>query len=291
MNDEGLFSLFFDRALDERRGIAWMLESPELPLEWCRKVLDRDMGIYHSYSTSREDAYWYDALRIIAHRPDLTKELALKCCEKAVNVFVDNHSRLVANVCATMLDKFNGIPEEIMDFLDRNNLKTDVSIYIGEVPDSMKEHTLKDLCRLDSDDDACKLRMYQLENFLSNVNRIPDYCMPLLDEFVREASKFKNEKRHPYHCILRYYHYLEEPLDDNTVNEAFNTIDLATMLPEKTVIRKVACNRSISDYGMMLLLTKVNDNDFLEEVNKFLDENKERREQYRLEHPKLFKKS
>ena len=292
MNDEGLFSLFFDRALDKRMGIGWLLESPELPLEWCRKVLDRDIGTYHSrYSTSVEDAYWYDVLRIITCRPDLTKELALKCCEKAVNVFVDDPSRLVANACETMLNKFNDIPEEIMDFLDRNNLKTDVSIYIGEVPDSMKEHTLKDLCRLDSNDEVCKLRMYQLDNFLGNLNRIPDYCMPLLDEFVMEISKFKNDKHHPCHFILRDYHYLEEPLDDNAVNEALNTIDLTTNLPEMTSIKKVACNRSISDYGMMLLLTKVNDNDFLEEVNKFLDENKERREQYRLEHPEFFKKS
>jgi len=285
MDDKGLFSLFFDKALDEKRGIGWLLESPELPLEWCRKVLDRDMGTYHSkYSISREDAYWYDILMIIARRPDLTKGLALKCCEKAVNVFVDDPSRLVANACATMLKKFNDIPEEIMDFLDRNNLKTDVSIYIGEVPDSMKEHTLKDLCRLDSDDDICKWRMYQLDNFLSNLNRIPDCCMPLLGEFVREASKFKNDKRHPYHFILRDYHYLEEPLDDNVVNEALNTIDLATNLPEMTRIKKVACNRSISDYGMMQLMTKVGDNDWLEEVNKWLDENKERREKYRAEH-------
>ncbi len=288
MPSRNLLKYFFNKGLDERKDVSWMIQSTDFPLKLCDKVLDRKMGKFFANNCLKENTYWYVVLENIASRPDLTKELALKCCKKAASVFVDNHLRLVAIVCGTMLREFGEIPDEIMDFLDKNNLKTDVSIYIGEVPDSMKEHTLKDLCRLDSDDDVCRWRMYKLDNFLSNLNRIPDYCMPLLDEFVREASKFKNDKRHPYHFILRDYHYLEEPLDDNVVNEALNTIDLNTKLPEMTVIRKVACNRSISDYGMMQLLVKVSNKDFLDEVNRLLDENEGRREQYRAEHPEHF---
>ena len=266
MNDEGLFSLFFDMALAEHRDIHWLLESQELPLEWCQKVLDMDMGVYRKYSTSKGNAYWYSVLRAIINRQDMTKELAMKCCEKAVSVFIEESSRLVAGVCATMLKKFNEIPEEIMELLDRNKLKTEVSILIGEVPDSMKEHTLKDLCRLDSDEETCKERMYRLSNFLGNLNTIPDYCMPFLNKYMNKASKFGKDKN-PYYHVLSSYRYMKEPLDDTVVNQALNIIDIVTKLPEATNVKKVACNRSISDYGIMLLLTKINDNVFLEEIN------------------------
>ena len=293
---EWLFTHFFDNAVKDESGhlLQGFLEDDKLPFKFCKRALDA-MGSRMQY---------YNKVEIIT-RPECPKELFIDICKEELASSNVTARRLFVS-CLCRHCRFGiEIPREVLDMIVDDDAYLEVGYYIL-LPDDLKRRIMRKIGLLGVEDmgtpsilssrfgELCD-KIDEIWNFVIHQYSVPEDCMRSLDcmlDFFHGKSTEEVEGMCPKwgkHMmmlgqILESIRKLRTPLTDDDIDAMFaGHMDDDILLWNMAL--KCAANPSISDYGIMQLLVKVNLPDHVQKViERIIDENKTRREEYRRTH-------
>ncbi len=272
----------------ENGTFALFLRSKAIPIEYCRGILNGDKMTENEFVS-------------IICRKDFPQDEIINACKDALlkNPYW-SEGNLMGKICEqTQLEQKN-LPEKFYEWLfERNEHNLSALTSDTRISDAIKRRLMKRIIPIRKGDKLDSERVtdhdvYLICNFFETQMTIPDDCWPLVDALCKYL---KNGGLLPTHGLYgallqtkggkKYFFdlidYMRVPLEDSLMERLVNDTEY-TEKKKWTLALKAANNVSVSDYGIMMILTTVNDKDVLEPMNELIDVTKGKRDEYRRNH-------
>ena len=260
----------------------YLLSCEEIPFEYCEKAFDtKKLSVKASLA--------------IALRKDCPSSMITKMCKYYKDLDNCNFAENFAiNLCARTRKAHNRVPDKAFEMIfDMGCMDCLAEDY--RIPDTVKKKIIEKMILLD--DNGTLVQSHDtnfIVTFFTSQDTIPDSCWKRVDKLVKYlryddgTGKCKRYGTFVFGTsLLREFlnniEYMRKPLSDDLVDAL--TFLKKNRLEEAPLIMKALNNPSISDYGIVTILAKIEDGDLLGMVNKLLEITKYKRDEYRKKHP------
>ncbi len=295
-----LFRHFFERAIhsENNHDIENFLDDEALPFPLCEEAVRKCGKRLSDFAAT-----------LVASRKDCPDEFFAEICESRKLTKGDVHSEnFVDMLCKHCFLNERRIPEDMLEGFIKKGLHVQAARY-PDMSDRLKRKIAEKIGLFDDDFERRKdgdFRLeylkkihFQIHQLVVHQRSLPDDCMKVLERLLKyfeEKDDLIGLSEFVSHNGLRWMavnqmmtsiRMMKKPLEDSHIDEIFDGQSFS--IDRIYFAMQAAANPSISDYAIMEILMKsTKDKEMLERLNKILNENEEKREQYRRLNPKLF---
>ncbi len=273
-----LFEHLFDEAMQcvSPKVLEFFLKNEEIPFEYCQRAWN-----------AKRNRMTTGELAALGCRLDCPDDIA----HEAFRIGQEQDKFFFVTFCYNW-KKPTPVPEWVfLKFQYFNANCHEGLLFSTKLPERIQRKLLGELVMLGSDGEIDDRRQFSTlisaNTFILYQQIFPNDCLETLKKFKKYLLQFDRktymsavEKQE----LLKSIDCLMEPLTDSQIDDLFKWCSENEIYHFPELCYKCACNRSISDYGMMQLVVRAKSTDMLDKINKLLEGNKERREAYRKGH-------